>query len=301
MICLSSIMRSGFCKGAGLGDLIKKFETERTRKWRASALAPADERTICQIEEYGCSVISVGRDCKDNLSWTYTIGVYDTCGKPDLITVGLKFSTAQACLNQAAKLLRSGIDLTRGRHADLIGNVDCEFRPVDPKWVRHLMNWANWYYEGTNYPVLQAIYPDLENRFPEDSGFDTRFAQPMMQSDAPLTEVERDFWESVEEGGKFADWEFPDPPHTGVYLSKAVGSGAEPITYVSHDADDGAWQFLGDSMADSGGELSCFHHPIDGDPSLKELADLPRGWFAERDAPGEPWRRYKHEPEEADS
>lgn len=292
-------MRSEFSKGAVLAEQAKKFETERTRKWRATALVPADERTISQIEEYGCSVISVGRVCKEELSWTYTIGVYDTCGKPDLITVGLKFSTAQACLNQAAKLLRSGTELTQGRHADLIGNVDCEFRPVDPKWVKHLMNWANWYYNGTDYPVLQAIYPDLNNRFPGEVGFDRRFVQPLMQPESPFAEVERDFWESVENISDLPDWQFPDPPHTGVYLSKAVGSGAEPITYVSHDADDGAWQFLGDSMAESGGELSCFHHPIDRDSSLKELADLPRGWYAERDAPGEPWRRYQHESEEA--
>ena len=32
--------------------------------------------------------------------------------------------------------------------------------------------------------------------------------------------------------------------------------------------------------------------------SLSELADLPLGWWAEREKPGEPWVRHKHEPEE---
>jgi hypothetical protein len=277
---------------------MKNYDTPRIRELRTTELQPADERTIGQIEEYGCSVISVGRDCKDDLSWTYTIGVFDTCGKPDLITVGLKFSVAQTCLNEAVKRLRAGIDLTAGRHADMIGNVDCELRPVDPKWVKHLMNWANWYYGGTDYRVLQVVYPDIENLFPEDEGFDKRFAQPLMQPGAPFTDIERAFWESVESGEKFSDWKFPDSPHTGVYLSKAVQDGSEPVTYVSHDADDGAWQFLGDSMSESGGVLSCFHHPIDVDASLKDLADLPLGWWAERDAPGERWRRYEHEPED---
>ena len=68
---------------------------------------------------------------------------------------------------------------------------------------------------------------------------------------------------------------------------------------MSHDEDDGAWQFLGDSMSDGGGPIvSCFHHPIDNDPSLSELADLPLGWAAERAKPGEPWTRYKREVEE---
>jgi hypothetical protein len=212
--------------------------------------------------------------------------------------VGLKFDVARACLNEAVRRMRAGIDLTKGRHADLLGNVECGLRPVHVRWVNHLMNWANWYYEGLNYPVLRVLYPDLENRFPADTGFDKRFAQPMMQSESPNTEFDQDFWNSVEKSGKFADWKFPDPPHTGVYLSKFVQSGSEPVTYVSHDVDDGAWQFLGDSMTESGGVLSCLHHPIDSDPSLMELADLPLGWYAEREAPGLPWHRLKQESEE---
>jgi len=279
-------------------DSAKNFETARTRQLRATDLPPTDERTISQIEEHGCSVISVGRDCKEEMGWTYTIGVYDTCGKPDLITVGLPFKTAHSCLHEAVKRQREDVDLTQARQRDLIGNVDCEFRPVDPKWVKHLMNWANWYNEGTDYPVLQAVYPDLENRFPGDEGFNQRFAQPLMQPGVAFTEIESDFWESVEGKGKFANWKFPDTPHTGVYLSKAVQAGTEPVTYVSHDADDGAWQFLGDSMIESGGVLVCLHHPIDADSSLVELADLPIGWWAERESPGEPWHRYGQGPDE---
>ena len=132
------------------------------------------------------------------LGWSYTIGIFDTSGKPEIITVGLRPETAQAALNEAASLLRSGIDLAQGRHSDLIGKVDCEFRPVDPKWVKHLMGWALWYYDGANFPVLQAVYPDLENRSPEDEGFDKAFEQPLMQPNAPMTRAETDFWASAD-------------------------------------------------------------------------------------------------------
>ena len=80
-----------------------------------------------------------------------------------------------------------------------------------------------------------------------------------------------------------------------VFLSESVHKVTEPVTYVSHDAEDGAWQFLGDSMSDGGGPVtSCFHHPIDCDPSLAELSDLPLGWYAGRGRVGEPWTRKKH-------
>lgn len=231
--------------------------------------------------------------------WAYTIGVHDTCGQPELITVGLRSETAQGMLNEAVDRLRQGIDLSRGRHRDLLGNVECEFRPVDPKWVEHLMGWANWYNESSGYPVLQAVYPDLENRFPEEPGFDSAFAQPLMQPGAPTSVLERDFWASADPGSSLFSWKFEDGPHTGVFVSEAVFNGSEPVTYVSHDIEDGAWQFHGNSMSGSRqAKFSCFHHIVDTDRSLEELADLPLGWHAVRVAPGEPWSRGESPPEE---
>ena len=277
----------------------KNFETTRTRKFRASALSKEDERTIGHIEEFGCSVVSVKRT-NHGLGWSYTIGVFDTSGKPEIITIGLQPETAHFALNEAAKLLRAGVDLAKGRHRDLVGEVECEFRPVDPKWIRHLMGWAFWYYEGADFPVLQAVYPDLKNRFPEDEGFDTTFEQPLMQPTAPMTRAENDFWASADPKSSLFNWKFTDPPHTQAFLSETVHNGAEHVTYVSHDAEDGAWQFLGESMSDGGGPvLSCLHHPIDRDPTLAELADLPLGWYAERGKVGELWVRRKHTPDDA--
>jgi hypothetical protein len=60
-------------------------------------------------------------------------------------------------LNEAAKMLRAGVDLTKGRHRDLIGQVQCEFRPVDEKWIRQLMVWAIWYYDEDLLSVLPLI------------------------------------------------------------------------------------------------------------------------------------------------
>ena len=277
----------------------QKFATDRTRRFRATDLQEDDKQTISHIENFGCSVVSV-KETAAGAGWSYTIGVYDTCGKPEIITVGLKPKTAHYLLNEAAAQLRAGVDLTKGRHRDLVGKVECEFRPVERKWVEHLMGWALWYYDHTAFPVLQAVYPDLENRFPEDEGFDSTFAQPLMQPDHRTTGIEDDFWASADPKSSLFNWKFSDSPHLGVFLSKTVHEGKEPITFVSHDESDGAWQFLGDSMRDGGGPVVvCFHHPIDNDPTLKELADLPLGWYAERSKPGESWVRYRREKEDS--
>lgn len=275
-----------------------KFETERTRRFRSEELSEEDVRTISDIERFGCRAVHVADSNSALSGWSYTIGVYDTCGQPEIIQVGLRSATAHALLNSAADELRVGANLSQGRHSGMIANVECEFRPVDPKWVKHLMNWATWYYNGAEFPVLQAIYPDLENRFPWEDGFDNRFQQPMLQPGVIMTSVEDDFWASADPKSSLFNWKFEDGPHTGVYLSKSVHSGDEAVTYVSHDLEDGAWQFLGDSMTESGGVLVCFHHPIDKDSSLTELSDLPLGWYAVREKLGDQWERYEKEAEE---
>jgi hypothetical protein len=94
--------------------------------------------------------------------------------------------------------------------------------------------------DGLGYLVLpssrisgsSSIYPDRENRFPNEPGFDETFRQQLLQVDAPATKVEEDFWASTDLNSSLFDWKFPDPPNTIVFLSDAVQSGTEPITYV---------------------------------------------------------------------
>ncbi|HTM18649.1 MAG TPA: DUF4262 domain-containing protein [Terracidiphilus sp.] len=283
-------------------ELNKKFATERSKYLRTAELTKTDEWAIDQIEEHGCALISVGRDCNEDFSWTYSLGIYDTCGQPELITVGLPFEVAKFCLNEAARRMCAGVDLTKERQKELISNVDCELRLVAPKWVERLMNFANWYNDGVEYPALQIIYPDLQNRFQWERSFESRFVQPLLQPGTPLTPIDHQFWDSIgtnEE--RFSDWKFPDKPHTKAFISKALQENKEWITYVTHDLSDGAWQILGETGIESGGpELACLHHMVEKDPTLAELADLPKGWYAERVAPGRPWERFEHEPEKVD-
>ena len=278
----------------------KKFATTRTRTLLSGELNKFERTMVSAIEQYGCHVISVKSDVA-GLGWAYTQGVFDTCGQPELIVVGLPAKTGHSALNDAAALLRAGNDLTVGRHRELVGEVEVVFRHVAPSWVRELMGSAKWFNESWDFPVLQMIYPDLENKFQWEAGFTEYFRQPLLQADAEMTVVEKDFRSSLNPQSSLYDWKFPDPPHTSSYSSKTVHQAEEAVTYVSHDAD-GDWQFLGDLMSDGGGPVVvCLHHPIDNDASLKELWDLPLGWVAERTASGEPWVRREHKLEQNSS
>lgn len=89
-------------------------------------------------------------------------------------------------------------------------------------------------------------------------------------------------------------WPFEDPPNTAVFTSADVVERLAPILFVTHDADDGAWQFHSaheapDSVADA--RVVSLATICAQDQSLLLLADLPVGWSAHRDQVGGPWQR----------
>ncbi|QEH35719.1 CYTH domain protein [Aquisphaera giovannonii] len=87
-------------------------------------------------------------------------------------------------------------------------------------------------------------------------------------------------------------WPFADPEDTVVITLDRILRGASPLLLVTHDRDDGAWQFLdGEHVFEEDGVAVSLAEMVAFDPGLESLADLPAGWRAWRDRPGEPWRR----------
>jgi hypothetical protein len=265
---------------------------------RTQELEKDELKLIEAIEGYGCQVIQV-REENGISGWSYTVGLYELLQQPEVIVVGLKDGTAHSLLNEVARRLKDTVQIQDGvRQAELLSDMDCEFKIVDLRWIRQTMGYAVWFYGGDEFPVLQCVYPDLQNKLPWEAGFDEswRRRQPLLFARHDSV-VERDFWAANDPDSSLFGWNFPDPPHTGVYTTKRISNGEETILYVWHE-ENGDWQFHGarESNAESAA-LVCFHHLVDKDPSLKELRDLPGGWRAWRESVSTPWVRQESEPE----
>ena len=88
------------------------------------------------------------------------------------------------------------------------------------------------------------------------------------------------------------DWPFEDPPNMAVITTVNVLEHGHPVLLVTHDEDDGGWQFLcGKTNDTEDGRVMGLREIVRRDPSLKQLADLPLGWRAWRSSADEPWRR----------
>ena len=88
------------------------------------------------------------------------------------------------------------------------------------------------------------------------------------------------------------EWPFDQAPDVAAITSAHVMDEGLPILLVTHYEDDHSWGFQ------SGRPVTMAEAMVVGmdsivriDPTVAEVADLPPGWTAERDAVGAEWRR----------
>jgi hypothetical protein len=88
------------------------------------------------------------------------------------------------------------------------------------------------------------------------------------------------------------EWPFNDPPNVMVLTTKDIINKIKSIQYVSHDEDDGMWQFHDGSEVDTQSAMIVSLAEIfDIDSSLKEISDLPLGWVAWRKERNGDWKK----------
>jgi len=85
----------------------------RIQRHREADLDAGDKKFLDDVERYGWHVTQV-RVNPPMLSWSYTIGLYETIRQPELIVVGLKEETALYALNEMAGRMKAGAQLISG-------------------------------------------------------------------------------------------------------------------------------------------------------------------------------------------
>ncbi len=92
------------------------------------------------------------------------------------------------------------------------------------------------------------------------------------------------------------NWPFVDPRNTAAITLHSIMSGDQPILYVTHDSEDGEWQFLGwQTPDDHDAMIVALEEVCAKDPTVAQVADLPLGWHAWREARDQPWKRSRNE------
>ena len=86
---------------------------------------------------------------------------------------------------------------------------------------------------------------------------------------------------------------FKDAPNTACTVCHHVLAGKNPITFISHDEEDGMWQFLcSEDHILEDVRLISLAEAFQIDESISQAADLPRGFVMERTEAKGRWKAY---------
>ncbi|SFV00461.1 hypothetical protein [Butyrivibrio sp. INlla21] len=85
-------------------------------------------------------------------------------------------------------------------------------------------------------------------------------------------------------------YEFIDDKNTMVITTKNIVSKEKSIMLVSHDEDDGMWEFLeGEEVKEEDAMIISLYEMVSIDPTVNQIADLPLGYIAYRNSGHEDW------------
>ena len=94
---------------------------------------------------------------------------------------------------------------------------------------------------------------------------------------------------------KKSKYQFQEPENTACFTCDHVVNGTHPILFVTHDSDDGGWQFLcgTENHDESNARILGLKEITEIDPTLNQLFEMPVGTFAERGLIGGDWKVFK--------
>jgi uncharacterized protein YbdZ (MbtH family) len=150
-------------------------------KVRASASQQADEisgavtKARKDIEKFGWHVVMV--EGEDGPGFLYTIGLWETYKKPEILIVVPNEDPSGFAGNLAAiaKRAAQGEELKNGATLPgAFGKFPGAVRDVLPRWYPSFLGIAGAYYGNSDFPAVQLYWSDPNGLFPWQSGFDAK-------------------------------------------------------------------------------------------------------------------------------
>ena len=118
-----------------------------------------DSKVAENIAEFGCHVIHVLEE-GDETRFTYSIGIEECTGQPELIVTGLKRELAHWIVNEYNGRIQKGEVFEIGKkYEGFIGDFEVFFMPVEKRHYDEYFGQSQLHYQGDNFSVLQLVFP----------------------------------------------------------------------------------------------------------------------------------------------
>ena len=233
-----------------------------------------DQKTNSNIEKYGLTVILI-EGTEYLPPFAYSIGLWKMFRHPEIISFGLTPKTLHSIINIAADLVKEEQKIVTNKvYSDFFEGRLAEFVTVDKRNMGDYFGTAIDFYNTIDFPALQLVWTDRNNRFPWDKDFEEEFIykQPLLDRNA--------------------DFKFREPRNLATFTTRQWLELNKPILQVIHE-QSGDWQFLtGDQMQEDI-KIVALEQMVKRDKTLNEIFDLDYGEQAVRDSIGV--RHLKHQ------
>jgi hypothetical protein len=120
-------------------------------------------------------------------SFAYTVGLWKNFNHPEIISFGLTLNTLHLILNDAGEIAKTGQKIEVGKNYDVFfENSDTQFLKVDKRNISDYFGQAISYYKTTDFPAIQLVWTDRNNKFPWDKDYEEEFEfrQPLLDRNA---------------------------------------------------------------------------------------------------------------------
>ncbi|MBP2616652.1 DUF4262 domain-containing protein [Chryseobacterium jejuense] len=223
-----------------------------------------DKKLSADIEKFGWTVMLL--EANDYLlSFAYTVGLWKNFKHPEIISFGLTTKILHLILSDAGEIAKTGRTIEVGKnYDDFFENSNTQFVTVDSRNISNYFGQAINFYESKNFPAIQLIWTDRNNKFPWNKDYEEEFEyrQPLLDRNA--------------------DFKFREAKNIAIFTTKQWLEFDKPILCVIHD-NDGDWQFLTGNQIIEDAKLVALEQMTLKDKTLNEVFDLDYGEQAERE------------------
>jgi hypothetical protein len=137
---------------------------------------PSMQRIFDDVARFGWHVVAVSDSREGSIDYCFSVGLFETYDHPEIVVFGLPMNVAHRVIATCVELIEQGSPLQAGEvREDLLNRFSAAIVSVDHANYSEYLGSAIGFYDGTDFPALQIVWPDKENRFPWDPESDPKY------------------------------------------------------------------------------------------------------------------------------
>lgn len=122
------------------------------------------------VRKYGWHATMIEED-DEGPGFLYSIGVFKSWRKPELILFGSPMEMAHTLITTAVDRMKDGESFPLDAPVDrILKEYPVMFKAVHASQFHEYFGYGLWYYDGPKFPALQCFLPDKTGKFPWDPG-----------------------------------------------------------------------------------------------------------------------------------